>query len=163
MSGKQHFELHALNLGKLIGNLLMLEMGARMAIAKLEPWTSAQFQTQLPQMSAGDLVEINAFTNGDGLTQTLDKYNKRAPVEFRVDMDSIVKLRDALAHGRTFGYDASKNLRLLKFGTKKEGDKVRVELAEDMTEKWLSENIVMLGDAVRKVAQAFNYEERALS
>jgi hypothetical protein len=85
MSKKARFELHALNLGKLLGNLQSLEMGARMAIAKLDQWAARQIQTQLPQVKAGDFVELNAFSNSDDLTQTLDKYNKRAPAECRID------------------------------------------------------------------------------
>ena len=64
------------------------------------------------------MVELNAFTNGDDLAQTLEKYNKRAPLDYRIDISPIVNLRDTLAHGRMFGYGSMKSLRLLKFSRK---------------------------------------------
>lgn len=108
MSDKAQFELHALNLGKIVGNLLSLEMGARMAIVKMDERAAKLVQAQLPQMKAGDFVEVNAFTNSDDLTQTLEKLNKRVPLNCQIDVSTIVSLRDALGHGRTFGFGAIK-------------------------------------------------------
>ena len=161
MSDKERFESHAFNLGKLVGNLQSLEMGARMVIVKLDQRAAEQVQTQLPQVKAGDFVEINAFTNEDDLTQTLNKYNKRAPLECRIDVVSIARLRDALGHGRTFSFGSMKHLRLLKFSRKKSTNgKVPVELAEDMTDEWFSKNIRMLNEALEKVRKALDYEKR---
>lgn len=162
MSEKEAFESHALNIGKLIGNLQSLEMGARMVIVKLDQWASKQVQTQLPQVRAGDTVELNAFTNGDDLSQTLNKYNKRIPPDFRLDVLPIVRLRDALAHGRTFGFGSMKHLRLLKFSRKTKAGRVHVELAEDMSADWFDENIRMLNDALEKIRGALDYEKREL-
>ena len=138
MSDKVRFELHALNLGKLVGNLLSLEMGARMAIVKLEERAAKQVQAQLPQVKVGDLVEVNAFTNSDDLKQTLEKYNKWAPLNYRIDIAPIVNMRDALGHGRAFGFGEMKHLRLLKFSRKSKDGKVSVELAQDMTDATVS-------------------------
>lgn len=161
MIEKEWFELHALKLGMLIGNLQSLEMGARLAIVKLDHWAGKQVQTQLPQVKAGDKVELNAFTNDEDLTQTLKKYNKRTPLDYRVDVASIVRLRDALAHGRTFGFGTMKHLRLLKFNRRKNvKGQVAVELAEDMTEEWFNNNINMLNESLEKVRQALDYEKR---
>jgi hypothetical protein len=160
MSDKARFESHALKLGKLTGNLQSVEMGARMVIVKLDQWAANQVQTQLPQVRTGDLVELNAFTNEDDLTQTLEKYNKRAPLDCRIDIDSIVSLRDALAHGRTFGFGSVKHLRLLKFSRKTKDGKVLVELAEDMTDEWFREKIRILDQALEKVRKALDYEKR---
>lgn len=160
MSDKAQFESHALNLGKVVGNLLMLEMGARMVIVKVDQRAAEQVQTQLPQVRTGDLVELNAFTNGDDLTETLEKYNKRAPLDCRVDVMPIVRLRDALGHGRTFGFGSMNHLRLLKFSRKSMDGKVSVELATDMTEEWFRENIRMLIEALEKMRKALDYERR---
>jgi hypothetical protein len=130
MSEKERFESHAFNLGKIVGNLQSLEMGARLAMVKMDCKVSDQVQTQLPQVKAGDLVEFNAFTNADDLAQTLEKYNKRVLFDCRIDVKSIVHLRDAIAHGRAFGV-SMKHLRLLKFARKRRADgKVHVDLAE---------------------------------
>jgi hypothetical protein len=161
MSNKEQFETHANNLGKLVGNLQTLEMGARLAIVRLDQRSANQVETQLPQVKAGDIVELNAFTNGDDLTQTLEKYNKRSPLDCRIDVASIVRLRDAIGHGRAFGFGSMKHLRLLKFSRKKDTNgKVIVELAEDMTNEWFSKNISMLSQAIEKVRRALDYEKR---
>lgn len=161
MTTKERFESHAVNLGKLIGNLQSLEMGARIAIVKLDPRSFEQVRTQLPQVRQGDLVEVNAFTNGDDLNQTLEKYNKCVPLEYRIDVQPLVRLRDSLAHGRTFGYGQMNHLRLLKFGRKKDSSgRLVVERAEDMTDDWFSTNIRALQEALEKVRTALDYEKR---
>jgi len=160
MRNKARFELHALSLGKLIGNLQALEMGARMAIVHLDKRAAEEVQTQLPRVKYGDSVELNAFTNKDDLTQTLAKFNKRASLECRIEIRPIVELRDALAHGRTFGFGPIGPIRLLKFGQKIIGGKVSVELAVDMTEDWFSENIQILNHALGKITKALDYENR---
>jgi hypothetical protein len=160
MSDKARFELHALNLGKLTGNLQSIEMGARLAIVRLNGAAAQCLHAQLPQVKCGDLVEINAFTNKDDLTQTLEKYNKLAPIDCRIDIKPIVALRDALAHGRIFGFDSMKHLRLLKFNRKANDGKVAVELAVDMTDEWFQGNIRILNDAIKKITKTLDYESR---
>ena len=160
MNERELFELHALTLGKLVGNLQSLEMGARMVIVKLDQSAAEQVETQLPQARARDSVELNAFTNADNLDQTLEKYNKRASLDCRIEVVPIVRLRDALAHGRTFGIGSIKHLRLLKFSRKTKDGRVPVELAEDMTAEWFDENIRMLNNALEKVRKALNYEKK---
>jgi len=128
MNKKNKFESHALNLGKIVGNLLSIEMGARMAIVKLDERAANHILTQLPLAKAGDWIEVNAFTNSDDLRNTLERYNKRSPVNCRINVTSVVSLRDAIAHGRTFGAGPIKHLRLLKFNRNITDGKVLVEL-----------------------------------
>lgn len=161
MSQRKRFEAHAVSLGKIVGNLLSLELAARIAINKLDAWAAAQVQAQLPQLTEGEWVEVNVFTNDDDLRNTLEKYNKRAPYELRLEVDPIVKLRDAVAHGRVFGYGKRRpdsNLRLVKFSTKKQDNKVQVTLAVDMTDEWFRLNIRMLFDALGKIAKASDHK-----
>ncbi len=73
MSDRERFESHAINLGKLLGNLQSIKMDARMVIVKLNQRAAEQVKTQLPQVKAGDLVELNAFTNDDDLTSNTRK------------------------------------------------------------------------------------------
>lgn len=160
MSQKDIFENHALKLGKLVGNLLTIEMAARLAIVKLDEHASSKVFTQLHQVKEGDQVECNAFTNADDLRQTLEKYNKRAPMQSKVDIATIVNLRDTLAHGRTFGFGDMKHLRLLKFSRKQHQGKVSVDLAKDMNDTWFHENIEMLNKAINKVIIVLNYKKR---
>jgi hypothetical protein len=157
---KEYFHTQALNLGKLLGNLQSLEMGARMAIVNLDQRAATRVQMQLPQVKTGDIVELNAFTNNDDLTQTLEKFNKRAPAECHIDTELIVGLRDSLAHGRTFGFGSMAHLRLLKFSRKAKDEKVTVKMAVDMTDEWFRQNIRSLEYALEKVRKALNYERR---
>lgn len=163
MSNKERFENHALKLGKLVGNLLTIEMVARLAIVKLDQYFASKVITQLSQIKEGDLVEWNAFTNADDLRQTLEKYNKRAPLKNKVDVTAIVDLRDALAHGRTFGAGNMKYLKLLKFNRKHKEGKVSVDLAQDMTATWFDKNILMLNQAIDKITITLDYEKRELT
>jgi len=161
----RQFETHALRLGKIVGNLQTLEFAARMAITKLDARQAGLVSSQLPQVKEGDWVEMNALTNADDLLQTLEKYNKQAPADCRVDVKSIVRLRDALAHGRTFNFGNSRPayLRLLKFGRKPDTqNRVQVTMAVDMTESWFIRNIEFLQEATAKVAKAMDYEVRDL-
>ena len=61
MSDKARFESHALNLGKLTGNLQSLEMGARMVIVKLYQRAANQVQSQLPRVRTGDVMELKCI------------------------------------------------------------------------------------------------------
>ena len=163
MNDKTRYERHAINLGKLLGNLQSIEMGARMAIVKLDKRAAGQVQSQLPQLKAGDSVELNALTNGDDLRQTIEKYNKRAALDCRIEVEPVVNLRDALAHGRAFGFGAAKPLRLLKFSRKIKNEKVLIELALDMTDEWFLENIRILEQALGRITKALDYEVREFS
>lgn len=159
MSNREDLDKHALNLGKLVGNLLSIEMGARLAIVKNDEKLALQVLTQLPQVEEGDQVEWNAFTNSDDLRKTLEKYNKRVPNSHKIDVKPIVDLRDAIAHGRTFGFGDIRHLRLLKFGRKSIAGKVTVELARDMKDSWFSENIEILNNAIEKIRATLDYEK----
>lgn len=160
MNDKARFERHALNLGKLLGMLQSIEMGSRMAIVKLDKRAADQVQSQLPQLKAGDMVEINALTNKDDLRQTLEKYNKRASLDRRIEIEPIVNLRDALAHGRAFGFGSVKPLRLLKFSRKTKGEKILIELALDMTDEWFGKSIKTLEQALEQIRKTLDYERR---
>lgn len=160
MNDKARFERHALNLGKLLGMLQSIEMGSRMAIVKLDKRAADQVQSQLAQLKAGDMVEINALTNSDDLRQTLEKYNKRASLDRRIEIEPIVNLRDALAHGRAFGLGSVKPLRLLKFSRKTKGEKILIELALDMTDEWFGESIKTIEQALEQIRKTLDYERR---
>jgi hypothetical protein len=162
----RHFDIHALNMGRLVGNLLTLEMAARMAVARLDRQSGGTPAETLIHVRQGDWVRINPFTNLDDLQRTLEKYNKYAPLACRLELGPIVRLRDALAHGRMFGSgpirpDAS--LKLIKFDTKPQNNHVQVSLVVDMTAEWFSENLATLSKGLEKVARAIDYERRDLS
>ena len=117
MSELLPFELHALRLGKLLGNLQSIEMGARLFLNKADVHRASEIIRSLPKLEKGDLVEFSPLTSGHDLRQVLERYNKLAR-DCRIEIDRIIDLRDALAHGRVFGYGSmqtANSLRILKF------------------------------------------------
>ena len=84
MDQAQTFEKHALYLGKIVGNLQSIEMGARITIAKRDAWQSKQAIVPLPTIKLGDWVEVNPLTDINDLRNALERYNKFAPLECKV-------------------------------------------------------------------------------
>lgn len=72
--------------------------------------------------------------------------------KLRVD-ESIVGLRDALAHGRVFSYEPSPPSVLLKFSKPKNGY-VKVEFSALMTRDWFDKQIKWIQRELRKVVEA---------
>lgn len=156
MSKLSHLELHALSLGKLFGTLQTIELGARLFLAKTN---------DIPEWKIGDWAELTLLTNNLDLREVLERYNKAA-MNYRVDIDRIVSLRDALAHGRVFVRGPIQNahsLKLLKFKRKAEAKRVQVEIAWEMTEEWFKENIGLLVDSFEKIRTALDWNKVDLS
>ena len=100
-------------------------------------------------LAVEDEVPENALTNFDTLGQTLRKYNASVAKGFRVD-ESVVDLRDALAHGRVLSAARSFPLRLFKF-SKAIGHKVKVTHAETLDLAYLRAQVRRLLDEIKKV------------
>lgn len=164
--GELHtFELHALRLGKLLGNLQSIETGARLFLDKANEQRASQIICSLSKLKRGDWVEISPLTNGHDLRRILERYNKFANNNCRVDIDRIVDLRDALAHGRVFGHgpiQTANSLRLLKFKRDEKAKKVQVAMVEDMTEAWFNENIEFLMVSLEKIRTALDWNKADL-
>lgn len=157
MSELSQFELHALSLGKLIGNLQTIEMVARLFLAKVD---------EVPEWKRGDWVELSPLTNNLDLRGVLEKYNKVAKSHRVDDIDRIVNLRDALAHGRVFGrgpIQTAISLRLLKFEREAKDTKVQVAMAEDMTKEWFNDNIEFLLNSFDKIRIALGWNKTDLT
>lgn len=157
---------HPKQLGKLIGNLLTIEGLARLLLAINKAGSLKATRPALPNVTKGDLVDITPISDPESLTSVLKKYNahiaKNRP-DLKVDVPTIVNLRDALAHGRVFGFGNPQNasstpLRLLKFAKNPQNKKVKVELCEDMTEQWFNENIQILEKASENIRQALGWQ-----
>ena len=63
---------------------------------------SVKLETRMNELAVGQTRPVNAFTNNDSLGALIKKFNALPAVnhDHRVD-ESIVDLRDALAHGRS--------------------------------------------------------------
>lgn len=166
MSEMNPLELHTLRLGKLVSNLQMIEMGARLAIASRSDPEAARGNTLLPRLVVGESVGVTALTSPEGLRKTLQDYNAAVPLECKVEIDPIVELRDALAHGRVFGVGPVSRegvLRLVKFDKDVKNGQVRVAMAIEMTETWSVDRIEFLHDQLNKVQRALDWDSTDLS
>jgi hypothetical protein len=95
-------------------------------------------EVEFPKIDANDAPE-NALTRYNFFGALVDQYNrllKDEEQEFKVDR-KVVKIRDAIAHGRLLASEQQPPFRLWKFGHPKNG-RVPVEFCQDLTEEWLT-------------------------
>jgi len=148
---------YALNLGKLVGNIQSLEFVLRAFLINDEIASGALFaqSANLQDMNVGDIVPENAFTNYDTLGQLIRKYNSHPRIiSASLDIDeTLVDIRDAIAHGRVSATTPSSSLRLLKFD-KPKNHQVKVTFSVLMTKEWFGEQISRFHSAILRVSEA---------
>ncbi len=165
---KLDLEAHACMLGKLVGNLLMIEMAARLMVAKCAAGGDlGKTRPVFSQLTEGAWVDITSISNKEDLTWALDNYNRcvKCRQELKVDKRAIVFLRDVLAHGRTIGLGKptfDRALTLFKFGRDVKDKKVQVTLRVDMTKDWFDKQSKMLLLAFGKMKEALDFESKEL-
>jgi len=157
MVKNRHFR-HDVELGRLITNLHSLELVLRdFLLTDTEGLNkSRRHARSLKKMRIGQYVAENPFTNYDSLKRLIDKYNKRVETGakgYAVD-EKIVKLRDAIAHGRTFAYGPDMPMLLMKFSRPKEG-MVKVEFSAVMTIDWFDKQIKWVKRELDKAIEAY--------
>jgi len=150
-------ELHALGLGKIIGNLHSLELLLREFLAK----TARKVDPSCPPMPSilmlkvGDEIPETPFTNYDDLRTIIRRYNQAIPSSahaLSVD-ESVVEVRDAVAHGRVLAPVTGTQLYLFKFSRPSAG-KVTVTHAIAVTEEWLAQERARIRKECLKVLKA---------
>jgi hypothetical protein len=152
-------ENHVLHLGKLVGNLQSLEALLRMYLQSITRKASGSPVSGKPywNMSVGDVVPENPFTNYDSLGTLLHKFNiDIEPCDRSLKLDSsVVGIRDLLAHGRVAA-DAPDltQMRIVKFDRPSSGA-ARVAAAALMDEKWFETNIALVRDEIERVHAAY--------
>lgn len=129
---------HVRLLGRLLANLQSLEFLLRVFLGHLpgaKPM-GVPYGTDIYAFPVGAELPENDMTSYDSLSQLLSKFNREMNCRGEATIDeSLVELRDALAHGRVSAAVEDENLRLLKFDKPRDG-KVRVTFNEMMTEEW---------------------------
>ena len=150
-------EKHPLNLGKLLVNFQSLEFALRGFLVNNEiaSGIASSQALNLNEMNRGDIVPENAFTNWDTLKQLIEKYNSNPQIlsaGLIVD-ETLVDIRDAIAHGRVSAPTPSASPKLLKFN-KPKGNQVEVTFSVSMTKEWFGEQIKRAYNAVLKVNEA---------
>jgi hypothetical protein len=142
---------YALLLGQIFANLQGLEFAVRALLyAKADlPHVEMRKDKNLYEYRVGEQVPENAMTSYDSLGKLIDRYNKLAAPERKID-EGIVDLRDALAHGRLASPGSSNHFWLLK--TRREPDGlVTVSFVQEMTEDWLKSQIRRTQAELQKV------------
>lgn len=138
------------NIGKIVINLKSLEFSLRLILDRLQNLDGST-NIDLMDLTIGEWVSENYFTNYDTLNQLIKKVNSELAsrgLSERVD-DSIVELRDAIAHGRVLALNPEGPYRMVKFSQSKD-NKVQVVVSLDITKDWLSHQISRTNNEVQK-------------
>lgn len=133
-------------LGEIVSNLLTLECVLRIAIFNIEGTRDFDFDA----VKVGQRLPLNAMTDYAGLSQTIARYNALVGSADQIDRGPIVKLRDALAHGRVLGMQPRESFTLYKFG-QGDGKTVPVEMIVDLSLEWLAEQRALVAGTGERV------------
>ncbi len=125
-----------LAIGKIIVNLHSLEFALRSFLWNHQNSTDLKNRhNTILQLKVGQEVPADAFSNYDTLNELIKKFNeivRQVDSKFSLDQ-SIVDLRDALAHGRIWAEDRQLPMQLVKFAKENKGmvKVTHVELIND--------------------------------
>jgi hypothetical protein len=137
-------------IGTIITNLQSLEFALRLFLA--ESVGPGQPKLNIHHLQLGDSVSESYLTDYDSLGTVIRKANrhlKELHRPERVDAD-LVRLRDALAHGRVFALNPDGPYMIRKFGKPVDG-RVEVVYALDLTEDRLRLEVKRSGEEIHKV------------
>ena len=144
------------NIGKIVANLLSLEVALRLILDELQCIHGAGKRTQIDfmELTKGEWVPEIYFTNYDTLNKLIQKVNSELNSRGLSELvdESLVELRDTLAHGRVLALNPEGPYRVLKFSKPKDR-KVQVTVSVDITPDWLSQQIKRTENEVRKVVR----------
>lgn len=153
MDDAENLDKHAKGLGRIVADLQLLELSLRMFLLKIN------VKSRLPnygKLKLGTEVDENPFTNYDQLSHLIKKFNKHAkPLNPKlcVDPTKVIKLRDAIAHGRVFRSERGGFFQLLKFGRADGSKKVKVTYSEEMNPEWYQKKINLVMNEWKKVEE----------
>ena len=136
------------SLGSLIQQLLALEFGLRLCLAKNETCGASPVVFPVHAIP-GDAVPLSAITDYSTLGALIDRYNSWAKDQGKREISTrFVELRDAIAHGRLCKFDDGKTPHdkvpwtLVKFSKPaRNGQTVNVTFRQEITREWVSEQL----------------------
>ena len=140
---------YAENLGRLVNNMQELEMLLRATLFQDEIARGISKQTD-KRLVQGEIIPENAYTNWDTLGALIQKYNKLTISTGLTIDETLVDIRDAIAHGRVFAYTPTGISQLVRF-YKPENNQVKVKFSVSMTDEWFGKAIGRFYDAIRRV------------
>lgn len=138
---------HLIGIGKIVGNLQAVEFLLRIFFCDAEGESY-----DWPDSATRD-VAVNHLTNQDSLGKLIRNFNSLLSSnegQFQIDL-GIVRIRDAIAHGRPTALSKEFPVTLWKFGKPKDG-RVALEFFEVLNEEWFSESLSLLREQMSKVA-----------
>ena len=145
-------------MGTLVVHLQSFEFVLRAFLYNCETgWIPQDKADFLENVTEGQEVEENAFTNYDQLRELMCKYNEEVQardIKLTVDM-GIVRVRDALAHGRIASLSPSPDApqRLVKYARPADGI-VRVTDFHILRPSWFKKQIEGVCQNIKNVQQA---------
>jgi hypothetical protein len=134
---------HVRGVGKIVSNLEALEFVIRIFLGNRH-----NQKLEYPTPTTKELPETYV-TNYMSLDELVKEYNAGLSQVEQVDVE-VVKIRDALAHGRIFSQTESFPITVYKFA-KPIGGKAKVDYAETLTTDWLKQKNQMIRDQMDKV------------
>jgi hypothetical protein len=142
---------HLFGVGKIIGNLHAVEHLLRIFLCEAKG-------QKLEYPKTGDThIPETYLTNRWSLEPVIKAYNATLSAteqNYSVDV-AIVKLRDAIAHGRLASKSESFPLTLYKFG-EPSGGLIPIEEATELDQSWLDEKRALILAQIEKVQQCSN-------
>jgi len=141
------------SVGKIIINLQSLELMLRLFLE--ETVGPKDRSTQLDRLSVGDRVPETPITNYDTLRKIIKKVNNQLLIlgkNEKID-ETLVHLRDSIAHGRAMSRDPNGIPRLIKFKNAKIGGLVEVDTSVDLTPQWLSSQVKRVYKEILKIVR----------
>jgi hypothetical protein len=146
----------ARNIGSIVTNLQSLEFALRLFLDETQGYSDSpkDIPVNLTGLNVGEWVPENYFTNYDTLRQLIRKVNselQKRSLSERID-ESLVELRDAIAHGRVLSLNPDGPFRIIKF-SKPIDHKTQVKISVDMTSEWLSQQTKRTHDEIMKVVR----------
>lgn len=140
-------------MGKLKSNLISLETFLRFYILKKEGDDKNFIEPSCANV--GDLVKINAFTNYDTLNELIDRYNRYQSISEKIDSQTIISIRDLLAHGRAYSLKEGSPLIIIKYERENQQNKgfVKMTHKEILDTKWFNDANTIIHNLLQKIAK----------
>jgi hypothetical protein len=142
---------HLFGVGAIVLNLQSLELHLRYFLARMHR------QDPIFPKIEDTTAAVNYLTDYKSLTALVGQYNTALSADekskFAVD-PGVVRIRDAIAHGRLVTLAKTPPFTLWKFGLEFEG-KTKVEFCEVLTEEWLVATSNVIERQRERVLQCF--------
>jgi hypothetical protein len=149
---------HSKHLGGLLADFHSLEFCLRIFLHHLPHARplGVPYGTDIYSLPVGTDLPENDLTSYETLGVLIERYNREVLAHGageQVDQ-TLVSVRDALAHGRVSTKDENQPMRLLKFDRPRQG-RVRIAFNEEMNEAWFKKQKKRVVDEINRVHNAY--------